>query len=95
MKTASITFTFHGRSYEYDGELPAEVTSQVASLFDDRGFWRGGYPPALASQGVDQNDTLPTALWEITHVGGQVVEIRGAQASGAIYLEDWKRPRVN
>jgi hypothetical protein len=91
---ACIIFEFQGRRYEYDGALPDEVADAVADLYDERGFWRGGYPPGLAAQGADGRDELPTALWEITHVGGTVIEVRGTRDNGAVYLEDWKRPRV-
>lgn len=43
---------------------------------------------------TDMRDDLSGALWEITHVGGHVVEIQGAQPSGAIHWEDWKHPRI-
>ena len=90
---AHIVFEFGGRRYEYDGGLPGEVADAVAALYDERGFWRGGYPD-LSAQAKEPLDTLPTALWEIAHVGGKVIEIHGARPSGAILDEDWKHPRI-
>ena len=91
---ASILFDFRGQRYEYDGGLPAEVAAAVADLFDEHGFWRGGYPADLATLGKDSEDELPAARWEIEHIGGTVVEILGTRDNGAIHLTDWKRPRL-
>lgn len=91
---ARIIFEFRGQRYEYDGGLPDEVAAAVSDLFDDDGFWIGGYPEALAGQMADAEDELPAARWEIEHVGGRVIEILGARADGSIRLEDWKRPRI-
>lgn len=91
---AFITFDFRGQRFEYAGGLPLEVSEAVAHLFDSQGFWIGGYPPALLVSGKEEGDDLPTALWEIEHIGGRVVEIHGRRPSGAILAEDWKHPRI-
>jgi hypothetical protein len=92
---ASILFDFRGQRYEYDGGLPDAVADAVADRFDERGFWVGGYPDTLAALGKDPEDELPTARWEIEHIGGTVIEILGARDNGAIHFEDWKRPRIH
>ena len=91
---ASILFTLAGETYEYDGGLPAAVLERAAALLTPQGFWIGGYPPDLAAAGADAQDELPVARWEIEHVGGRVIEVRGARENGAIHHEDWKRPRI-
>lgn len=92
---ATILFEFRGRHFVYDGGLPEAVEEAVADLYDERGFWRGGYPAELAGQMADAEDELPAARWEIEHIGGRVVEIRGARPNGAIHLEDWQAPRIH
>jgi hypothetical protein len=94
MNKASIIFTLDGKTYEYDGGLPAAVLERAAALLTPEGFWVGGYPAELAAAGADAQDELPTARWEIEHVGGTVLEVRGARDNGAIHLEDWKQPRI-
>jgi len=94
VRIACVIFEFNGRQYEYDGGLPTEVADAAVHLFDEEGFWLSGYPSELCRQGKEALDTLPTALWEIQHVGGRVLEIRGARSSGAVLHEDWKNPRI-
>ena len=95
MNQATILFEFRGQRYVYDGGLPEAVEEAVADLYDDSGFWRAGYPADLVDQGADTEDELPAARWEIEHVGGRVLEIRGARPNGAIHLEDWPNPRIH
>jgi hypothetical protein len=92
--TACVIFELGGQRYEYDGSLPSEVISRAAQLFDDKGFWKGGYPDSLDAEAKEDRDELPTALWEIRQVGGTVIEIQGARPTGAILWEDWKNPVV-
>lgn len=94
MNKASIIFEIKGARHVYDGGLPADVIERAAALLTPQGFWIGGYPPELATAGVDDLDELPVARWEIEHVGGTVIEIRGARAHGAIHHEDWVQPRI-
>jgi hypothetical protein len=93
MKTAYIIFEFNGQRYEYDGGLPTEVANASAHLYDSEGFWIGGYPANLPA-GADEDDELPTARWEIEHVGGKVIEVIGARENGAVHYMDWKHPRI-
>ena len=92
---AYITFLLDGQSYEYDGGLPTEIVDRFAYLLDLQGFWIGGYPRDLAATGADELDELPTARWEIEHIGGQVQQVHGARENGAIHLDDWKKPRIH
>ncbi len=94
MNQAYIIFELDGVRHEYDGGLPAAVLEAAQALLDDRGYWLGGYPAALGAAGVDVLDDLPTARWEIEHVGGRVLEIHGARPDGSIHADDWKHPRV-
>jgi len=92
MSNACIIFEFRGQRYEYDGDLPGDVFAALPDeLFDAEGFWVGGYPDEIDAQDADDQDTLPTARWEIEHIGGTVLEVRGARDNGAIHWEDWKR----
>lgn len=96
MNSASLLFAFAGQRYTYDGQLPAALLRALPpDLFDAEGFWRGGYPASLAEQMRDAEDMLPAARWEIEHIGGTVLEIRGARPNGAIHLEDWQRPVIH
>jgi len=83
MNSAYIIFTVAGRRYLYDGDLPHPFDYGV-----------GPYPDALYAQEKEPGDTLPTALFEISQIGGQVIEIVGARPSGAIFAEDWLHPRI-
>lgn len=94
MSAAYIVFELDGRRYEYDGGFPAELADRVAALCDADGFWLGGYPAAAFTGMKDERDDLPAVLWEIGHLGGRVLEIQGAGASGAIHPEDWRNPRL-
>jgi hypothetical protein len=91
---ACVIFELGGQRYEYDGGLPAEVLDRSAHLLDADGFWKESYPASLEGEGKEPRDALPTALWEIRHVGGRMIEIQGARPSGAIMEEDWKHPRI-
>lgn len=91
---AQIVFEIAGQRHVYDGGLPAEVINRSPQLFDQDGFWKGGYPDSLDSEAKEARDSLPSALWEIRQVGGAVIAIEGARPSGAILDEDWKHPRV-
>ena len=92
MNNASIIFDLDGQRYTYDGSFPDVLNDRIASLFDESGFWRGR--PDLSAQCKDLGDTLPDVLWEISQLGGKVVEINGTRANGAIHLEDWENPQI-
>lgn len=81
--TAQIIFTLAGRRYVYDGGLPPALERAALT-----------YPESLVMQEKEPGDTLPTALYEIAQLGGQVIEIIGARPSGAILEGDWAHPRI-
>ncbi len=88
---ASILFEYKGKRYVYDGGLPDAVEAMTEHLRDDEGYWLEPSPDSLPE---GDTNALPTAIWEIEHIGGKVLEVRGARSNGAIYWEDWLSPRI-